>query len=698
MRRRLSFLLCLPALFFLATGCRNKPPYTPAKPQGPSFVPKDSLVEYSTITTDPNRDRIFYIFDWGDSRADTTLSLRSGDTARARHAWSDTGIFAVRVRARDARGLYSSSWSETLLVQVGRNRRPLRPAPPTGPDSGAVDSSYSFTAMAIDPDGDSVRIRFIWGEQDRVSYWSELVPSGTPVTESVIYYTGGIKRVRVVAMDQHSGLSDTSEPKLFAIRNTPPQKPTLDGPARGIKNGPYYTFYATCRDPQQDSVQYKFFWGNGTTSGWTPLLPSGAVAIDSCRYAAEGVYSYRVLARDQYGAYSETSDVRQFEVVGEGQVLWHMLLGDDIVSSPALGEAVDAWGRNRTAVVAAAVNGTLVAVDAYQGRVLYEAYEPEAEQYYCSPAIGPTGTVYIGNGNGLVYAYDRSGILKWAWPGEITGDDMYATPAVDNNNIYVGGENRSITQIRDLGDTAFAVWSYRLREELNASPVINSNGELIVCDDSGYVYCFAPDRSLRWSHTTFQNITSSPALAADGTIYFGTEQGALYALSPNGERVWPPYVVQPSASITSSPVVGPDGTIYFGADNGYLYRLTPSGQPVNGWPVQLCLSDIASTPAIAADGIVYVAADNDTMYAVRPDGSVAWSVSLRLPGRRSSPRHKSVDDLLPSPVIDRYGIVYVASGLDGLLAIAGRSSGSLAPGQWPMFHRDQRHSGKQGNR
>lgn len=698
MYRKSALFLCVFVLLASAVGCRNKPPYTPAKPRGPAFVPKDSLVEYSSVATDPNRDRISYIFDWGDNRADTTLSLRSGDTARARHAWTDTGAYAVRVRARDSRGLFSSIWSDTLLVEVGRNRRPNRPGMPTGPDSGSVGSSYSFSASATDPDGDSVRIRFIWGEQNRVSYWSELVPSGTPVTDSVVFFTGGTKHIRVVAMDQRSGVSDTSEPKLFSIRNTAPEKPVLDGPARGIKNGPYYSFYATCRDPQQDSLQYKFFWGDGSSSGWTAPVPSGAVAIDSCRYSAEGSYSYRVLARDQYGAYSETSAVKQFEVVGEGQILWRVLLGDDIVSSPALGDAVDAWGRNRTAVIAAAVNGSLVAVDAYQGRTLYEAYESNAEQYYCSPAVGPTGSAYIGNGNGLVYAYNRSGSLKWAWPVEMSGDDMYATPAVNGNDIYVGGENRAITQLRDQGDTAVTVWSYRLREELNASPVLNSAGELIVCDDSGYVYCFAPDRSLRWIHATFHNITSSPALAADGTIYFGTEQGYLYAITPDGNRAWPPYAVAPSASITSSPVVGPDGTIYFGADNGYLYRLTPSGQPVSGWPVLLCLSDVSSTPAICADGIVYVAADNDTMYAVRPDGSVSWSVSLRAAGRRPGPRRAGVDDLLPSPVIDRYGIVYIASSLDGLLAIAGRPSGTLASGPWPMFHRDQKHSGKQGGR
>jgi outer membrane protein assembly factor BamB len=129
--------------------------------------------------------------------------------------------------------------------------------------------------------------------------------------------------------------------------------------------------------------------------------------------------------------------------------------------------------------------------------------------------------------------------------------------------------------------------------------------------------------------------------------------------------------------------------------------LDNTGQPVSNWPVQLSLSDVSSTPALCADGIVYATTDNDTMYAVRDDGTVAWSVGLRIAGqglKSHPPRRFGVDDLLPSPVMDQYGIIYVACSFDGLFAIAGRPSGTLANTAWPMFHHDVKHTGKYGAR
>jgi hypothetical protein len=46
-------------------------------------------------------------------------------------------------------------------------------------------------------------------------------------------------------------------------------------------------------------------------------------------------------------------------------------------------------------------------------------------------------------------------------------------------------------------------------------------------------------------------------------------------------------------------------------------------------------------------------------------------------------------------VVDRYGIVYIATG-SGIFAIAGRPGGTLAATDWPMFHHDSRHTGRFG--
>ncbi len=694
----LSALLCVVAM---TVGCRNKPPTIPVKPSGPDSLPVDSVGTFTTQSTDPNRDQILYIFDWDDGDLDTTVFYPSGTNVSKGHSWTTAGTVAIKVKAKDAKGRFSADWSDTHQVCIyssGINRPPNKPATPTGPDTGWVGQYQRFTSSAVDPDGDSVYIRFIWGEDGRVSYWKGPVPSGTQVTDSVIYFYRGDKYVRAVAMDVDSLLSDTSDAKHFYANqtNTPPSKPILFGPSRGIKDGPYYRFSATSTDPQGDNVQYKFFWGDGRVSDWSSLGPHSVPVRDSVRYSALGSYTIRALCRDQYGGLSDTSDPLTFEVVGEGRVLWAISFGDEVVSSPALGTILNSRSESRLGVVIGITNGIVAGIDAWQGEVVYEASETGVEPFYGSAAIGSDGRAYIGNDNGKLYCLDNSGEIVWTHPDTITGDNMGATPALSGSRIFTGGENRYVQELDAAGNV---VWERALTEEMLASPVVDGNGNLIICDDSGYVTSFAPDHSVNWTYATRQNITSSPAVGADGTVYFGTEQGRVYAINSAGQRAW--YSdIEPPTSITSSPVIGPDGSIYFGADNGNLYRLDSNGQAVPGWPVALSLSDIPATPALCADGYIYVTAENDTLYAVRDNGTVAWTTELRIPGKTGrGSRHGAlgVEDLLPSPVIDQYGIIYIASGFDGVFAIAGRPSGTLAQSAWPMFHHDVKHTGKYGS-
>ena len=711
MRRSLILLAAVLVAVAMFTGCRNKPPNIPARPAGLDSLAPNTDGTYLTVTTDPNRDRIRYVFDWGegatDAGYDTTGYFDSGDTADATHAWADTGWYAVRAKAQDAKGNWSADWSDTHHVHVtigggGTNNPPGAPNVPAGPDTGWVGEYQVFQTCATDPNGDSVRIKFLW-DDGQTSLWSPLVASGEQVTDSVSYFSRGVKNIRAVAMDKDSAMSDTSGSKFFYANqtNTAPGKPGITGPVKGIKDGPWYRFYGSTVDPEGDSIQYKFFWGDGNVGEWTGFTPSGVISMDSWRYSAEGSYELRVLARDQFGLMSETSDVHSFQVVGEGNILWAIGFDDEIVSSPALG-GVLYRGETRPSVIVGITSGFMPAIDCYQGKLLYNANEAENEEFNCSPVIGDDGTVYIGNGNGLLFAYDAGGELKWEWPDTASGDDIAATPAIDGNNLYVGDETGLLVRLTDNGSGASEAWRVQLTEEIIGSPALTGNS-LIVADDSGYIYSLrTSDGGENWSYfADSNNITASPAINTDGTIYIGTEQGRLIALNPDGSHKWT-YEIWPFATINSSPVITADGTgIIFGADNGMLYRVDAStGQVVNGWPVQVSQAGVPSTPMLCADGYIYVQADDNFLYAIDEVGNIAWSIELMLPAgfgsRGARPRRMAVDDLLPSVVVDEYGIIYVASGLDGIFAIAGRPTGTLAGGPWPMFHHDVRHTGKYG--
>jgi outer membrane protein assembly factor BamB len=692
----------------LATGCKNKPPVTPVRPAGLDTVKVDVAATYRSWTTDPNGDQIRYVFDWGevtDAAIDTTGYFASGDTASGSHAWAAIGAYALRVKAQDENGNWSVDWSDTHMVYVttegGANTPPDAPATPQGPDSGWVNQWMAFSTSTQDPNGDSVQIKFYF-DDNMASNWSTYVAGGTTVSDSIQYQYRGTKSVHAVARDVHGDTSDWSPAAALTIyaQNTPPGKPTITGPARGIKDGPMYLFYGRARDPQGDNVEYRFFWGDGTASNWTPANEHGIPVPDSTSYSVNGTYNIRCIARDIDGAVSDTSDPFVFQVVSEKTILWGLPYGE-VVSSPALATVYD--GTNpRPGVIVGLGEGNVVAVDAWQGTELYKTTE-STDPYHSSAAISSDGmTAYIGNSNGSVYAFDAHGARSWVrkpYPDTLSGEDMGATPAIDGASIYVAGEAGYVIKLTDNGTSPAIVWTRLLTSEAYASPAITAAG-IVVADDSGYVYILsASDGAILHSIRLDGGITSSPAIGTDGTIYIGTDQGTMYALTPTCTETWH-YTIEPFAQIVGSPVIAADGGVVYGADNGYLYKLDrATGQPVTGFPVLLTQGDLISTPAICADGVIYVVSDDDKLYAVKDNGSLHWPNPVELiltANSRRTPRPRSfaTDDLTPSVVIDEYGIIYIASNLDGIFAVAGRAAGTLADTPWPMFHRDIRHSGK----
>jgi hypothetical protein len=101
----------------------SDPPETPSIPDGPDNGMTEVEYTFSTTTTDPNGDQIFYKFDWGDGKESKWVGpYNSGDTGSASHVWKEGGDFEVRVKAKD---IYDkeSNWSasHTISIVAGAN-------------------------------------------------------------------------------------------------------------------------------------------------------------------------------------------------------------------------------------------------------------------------------------------------------------------------------------------------------------------------------------------------------------------------------------------------------------------------------------------------------------------------------------------------------------------------------------------------
>ncbi|UCG43821.1 MAG: PQQ-binding-like beta-propeller repeat protein [candidate division WOR-3 bacterium] len=706
MRRSLALALAAVAVVVFTTGCPNKAPKVPVRPIGPDSVPADTTAAYRTVTDDPNKDQILYVFDWDDGTYDTTDYGSSGDTVEASHSWFMMKPYGVRVRAKDDVGNWSA-WSDTHLVIVGDTiNRPPRPSTPWGPDVGVINTEYTFYAYARDANGDSFRIKFTWGNGD-TSAWSDWLPSGDTFSANVTYIDPGIMFIRAVAWDPH-GASATSDSFMFRVTtgqpNEAPLKPIIEGPVKGIANGPAYRFWASASDPDGQPVRYIFNWGDGSVDTTEFGVPVGDTATHV--FATDGDYQITVIAQDDSMAVSETSDPHEFKTVGEGEIIWYHRIDDAVTSSPALAVVTSLQHSYPTpSIVVGVQDGSLLALEAYNcmdtsGVVAYREYPTEAEDFFSSPAASTDGWVYIGNSNGYVYAFDDTGTVKWSWTDpNYPLAEFDASPILDGEFIYAAGSAGKLYKLTYDGTEADTVWGYAAEDEIQSSPALGPNGNIVLCDDSGYVHSVDADGARNWTpYNVGENITCSPAVGADGTVYFGTEQGKMYAVNSSGALAWQYEIMEANVGVMASPVIDADGNVYFAADNGTVYKFSANGDSLKA--TAITRSSITATPALSATGILYVAAEDDTLYWVDiSDLNVTRTVELKIPtayrSRGGRPRSTAVDDLWPSPVIDMYGIVYAVGDEGDVFAVAG--SGALAPTAWPMFRHDVRHTGKSGS-
>ncbi len=152
------------------------PPTTPSL-SCPSQPPLYILQTYNFTAqaTDPDGNNIYYIFDWGDGTAQTTIGpVASGTAVTASHSWSDSGQYIVKVRAQDSGGA-SSEWSTPLSITIYEV-----PEPPV--------SYYMLTMEAYDSAGSPVtanvyidgQLRGTTGQSFNVSSYAHQIQVSVP--------------------------------------------------------------------------------------------------------------------------------------------------------------------------------------------------------------------------------------------------------------------------------------------------------------------------------------------------------------------------------------------------------------------------------------------------------------------------------------------------------------------------------------
>ena len=100
-------------------------------------------------------------------------------------------------------------------VEPKVNNPPETPSTPSGPASGHVGVSYTFSTSTIDPDGDSLKYVFDWG--DGTSTATGFLESSCVVSLSHSWNRPGTYVVRVMAADVKGASSGWSQPASFQV-------------------------------------------------------------------------------------------------------------------------------------------------------------------------------------------------------------------------------------------------------------------------------------------------------------------------------------------------------------------------------------------------------------------------------------------------------------------------------------------------
>ena len=203
---------------------------------------------------------------------------------------------------------------------------------------------------------------------------------------------------------------------------------------------------------------------------------------------------------------------------------------------------------------------------------------PDPYDMFISSPVVSNGRVYIGSGDGGVYALDAAtGALVWRFA---TGNVVHATPAIADGIVYIGSWDRNFYALD--ATTGQKQWAYETGQDTviyNQVGIVSSaaiSGDVVLFGGrDGFFY--ALDRrsgTLRWRHDNNHGwVIASPAVR-NGVVYFPTSDGTRFkALDvTTGTRVFD--VANKTVSFSSPAVV--NQAVFYGTSDGWLHAIDAS--------------------------------------------------------------------------------------------------------------------------
>ena len=416
-----------------------------------------------------------------------------------------------------------------------------------------------------------------------------------------------------------------------------------------------------------DARSQAMFRGNAAHTGATDAKAPRAFHRVKWAFATGGrIVSSPVI--DQGTIYVGSDDGNLYAIAAaDGRQRWQYKTAGPVPSTPAVAAGV---------VYVASYDGKIHAIDARTGLPRWKfatggerrfeaknlhGFLPKTQtiadpfDVYLSSPLVVDGRVFVGSGDGNVYALDATtGALAWKFA---TGDVVHASPAYADGTIVIGSWDSYLYALDAA--TGAQKWRFHGGEDpdihnqvgFQSSPAIVDGVVYTGCRDSNLYAIDAATGKERWRFDNAGSwVVGAPAVAR-GKVIFATSDSAQYVvLDANTGK--PVVQVTDKAYMFASPTVAGD-VVLTGVLNGTLQARdfasgtllwsfeTDASKRNDGWILtadrsfntpllytsawreapmvaadrQFSVGSIFSTPLVA-DGVVYVGAADGRLYAI----------------------------------------------------------------------------------
>jgi len=166
---------------------------------GPFYgVANSGIIFNGSLSYDPDGDIISWYWEFGDGA--------SGHGETITHTYFSSGTYTITLRVRDNEGATDET-TATAVISIP-NRPPLQPVI-DGPSEGNAHTNYTYTFISSDPENDTIRYIFDWGDNSITT--SLFFNNSTGNVTSHSWNVAGIYRIIAYAQDEHNATSALTE-------------------------------------------------------------------------------------------------------------------------------------------------------------------------------------------------------------------------------------------------------------------------------------------------------------------------------------------------------------------------------------------------------------------------------------------------------------------------------------------------------